>query len=163
MTLHAPAPLAEHHILDRFDSGTPSLDDWLKRRARANQVSGARRCFAVADDARVIAYYALASGSITHAEATSSLRRNMPAPVPVVTLARLAVDRSYQRSGLGRDLIQDAAKRVIAAADQIGIRGMIVHAISEEAKTYYLRHGLHQSPTNEMTLMISLAELKANL
>lgn len=160
MTLHAPAPLSDHHNLDGFDSGTPSLDDWLRRRARANQAGGASRCFVVADDDRVIAYYALASSSITHREATGSFRRNMPDPIPVVTLARLAVDRDYQKLGLGRDLIQDAARRVLAAADQIGIRGMMVHAISEEAKAYYLKRGFLQSPTSEMTLMVSLAMLR---
>lgn len=163
MTLHAPSPLSDHHILDGFDSGTPSLDDWLKRRARANQVAGASRCFVVADDDRVIAYYALASSSIMHRDATGSFRRNMPDPIPVVTLARLAVDREYQKLGLGRDLIQDAGKRVLVAADQIGIRGMMVHAISEEAKAYYIKRGFLQSPTSDMMLMVSLAMLRDSL
>ncbi len=163
MTLFAPAPLGDHHVLDDFDSGTASLDEWLRRRARTNQVSGASRCFVVAEHSQVVAYYALASSSITHRDVTGSFRRNMPDPVPVVTLARLAVDKRYQKLGLGRDLIQDAAKRVLAAADQVGIRGMIVHAISEEAKAYYLKRGFVQSPTNEMTLMVSLDMLRSSL
>lgn len=164
MTVSAPAPLADHHLLDDFDSGTPLLDDWLKRRARTNQATGASRTFVVAtDDQQVVAYYALASSSIANTDASGRFRRNMPDPVPVVTLARLAVDRSYQKMGLGRDLVQDAGKRMIAAADLVGIRGMIVHAISEDAKRFYLARGFVQSPTNEMTLMISLSDLKASL
>lgn len=164
MTISAPAPLAEHHLLDDFDSGTPLLDDWLKRRARSNQTTGASRTFVVeTTDHRVVAYYALASSSIANTDSSGRFRRNMPDPIPVVTLARLAVDRSYQKMGLGRDLVQDAGKRMIAAADLIGIRGMIVHAISEEAKNFYLARGFLPSPTNEMTLMISLVDLKASL
>ena len=164
MTISAPAPLAAHHRLDDFDSGTPLLDDWLKRRARANQENGASRTFVVAtEDQKVVGYYALASSSIANTEVTGRFRRNMPDPIPVVTLARLAVDRSYQKLGLGRDLVQDATKRVIAAADLVGIRGMIVHAISEDAKNFYLARGFLQSPTHEMTLMISLSDLRGNL
>lgn len=163
MSLSAPAPLGDQHSLDDFNSGVLSLDDWLKRRARANQVSGASRTFVVADGDRVIAYYALASSSIASNEATTRLRRNMPDPIPVVALARLAVDQRYQKLGLGRDLVQDAAKRVIAAADLVGIRGMIVHAISVEAKAFYLARGFLPSPTSEMTLMIPLGDLKAAL
>jgi predicted N-acetyltransferase YhbS len=163
VTLHAPALLDTHHTLDTFNSGTPSLDDWLKRRARANQAGGASRTYVVAQDARVLAYYALASGTIAAREASGRMRRNMPDPVPVVTLARLAVDRSFQQRGLGRDLVQDAARRVLAAASIIGIRGIIVHAISEQAKDFYLRHGFIASPTSDMTLMIPLADLRACL
>ncbi len=109
--------LAEHHVLDAFDSGVISQDDWLKRRARANQASGASRTYVVAEDSRVIAYYALASSNIAIREATGRLRRNMPEHILIVTLARLAVDQSFQKHGLGRDLVQDTAKRVMAAAD----------------------------------------------
>jgi GNAT superfamily N-acetyltransferase len=159
----APALLDTHHTLDAFDSGVASLDDWLKRRARANQAGGASRTYVVAQDARVVAYYALASGNIAAREASGRLRRNMPDPVPVVTLARLAVDRSFQQRGLGRDLVQDAARRVLAAAGIIGIRGIIVHAISDQAKAFYLNCGFVPSPISDMTLMISLADLRACL
>ncbi|MDR1967975.1 MAG: GNAT family N-acetyltransferase [Burkholderiaceae bacterium] len=161
MTLHAPALLDAHHTLNAFDSGITSFDAWLKRRARANQAGGASRAYVVAQDARVVAYYALASGNIAAREAGGRLRRDMPDPVPVVTLARLAVDRSFQQRGLGRDLVQNAARRVLAAAGIIGIRGIIVHAISDQAKAFYLHCGFVPSPTSEMTLMISLADLRA--
>ncbi len=163
MTPSAPEPLGDHHILDNFDSGIISLDDWLKRRARTNQASGASRTFFVAAERSVIAYYALASSSVAHADAIGGFRRNMPDPVPVVTLGRLAVDRRYQSRGYGRGLIRDAARRVAVAADQIGIRGLIVHAINEEARLYYLKRGFLPSPTNEMTLMISLNLLRDSL
>jgi GNAT superfamily N-acetyltransferase len=161
--LHAPALLDEHHILDAFDSGVASLDEWLKRRARANQTGGASRTYVVAQESRVVAYYALASSNVAAREASGRLRRNMPDPVPMVTLARLAVDRAFQHRSLGRDLVQDAARRVLAAASIIGIRGILVHAISEQAKAFYLHCGFLPSPTSEMTLMISLADLQACL
>jgi len=163
MTMQAPTRLAEHHALDAFDSGVVSLDDWLKRRARANQTSGASRTYVVAEDSRVIAYYALASSNIAIHEATGRLRRNMPEHIPVVTLARLAVDQGFQKRGLGRNLVQDAAKRVMAAADIIGIRGMIVHAINDDARQFYLEMGFLPSPTSDMTLMVSLADLRASI
>ncbi len=161
--LSAPELLADHHVLDDFQSGTPTLDDWLLRRARANQISGASRVYVTCDDRKVMGYYALASSAIAGGDATGRMRRNMPDPIPVVVLARLAVDRAYQARGVGQGLVRDAALRVLAAADEIGIRGLVVHAISEEAKAFYLSLGLLPSPTNEMTLMIPLGDLKANL
>lgn len=161
--LSAPALLADHHVLDDFQSGLPTLDDWLLRRARANQVSGASRVYVACDDRRVVGYYALASSAIACGDATGRLRRNMPDPIPVVVLARLAVDSAYQGLGIGRGLVRDAAMRVLAAADEIGIRGLVVHAISEDAKAFYLNLGLLPSPTNELTLMIPLGDLKASL
>lgn len=85
----------------------------------------------------------------------------MPDPIPVVVLGRLAVARSHQGTGLGRALFQDAARRVIGAADAIGIRGMIVHALSDDARAFYLRLGLVPSPFEPMTLMGTLADLRA--
>lgn len=163
MTLSAPAPLADHHDLTTFDSGAPSIDEWLKRRARANQAGGASRTFVVTDASRVVGYYALASSSIATTDATGRLRRNMPEPIPVVVLARLAIDLAYQGRGLGRGLVRDAAKRVLAASDAIGIRGLIVHAISDEARRFYLALGFTPSPTSDMTLMIPLGDLRESL
>ena len=161
--LSAPEPLAGHHPLAAFDSGVASLDDWLKRRALQNQASGASRTFVVCDEGEVAGYYALASSAIAAAAAPGRFRRNMPDPVPVVVLARLAVARSQQGSGLGRALFQDAARRVLHASEAIGIRGLLVHALSEEAKAFYLRLGLDESPLEPMTLMVTLADLQAAL
>jgi GNAT superfamily N-acetyltransferase len=161
--LSAPEPLATHHNIDAFDSGVSTLDDWLKRRASQNQASGASRTFVVCDNLTVVAYYALASSAIAPVATSGRFRRNMPDPIPVVVLARLAISRSHQGKGLGRALFQDAAQRVIHAAETIGIRGLLVHAISDEAKAFYLRLGLELSPIEPMTLMTTVAELRAAL
>ncbi len=161
--LTAPEPLGAHHVLERFDSGIATLDEWLRRRAAANQASGASRTYVVCDATEVVGYYALASHAVAAVAATGRVRRNMPDPVPVVVLGRLAVARSHQRHGLGRALFQDAARRVVTAADVIGIRALLVHALSEEAKAFYLRLGLDPSPLEPMTLMGTLADLRAAL
>ncbi len=108
-----------------------------------------------------MAYYALASGAIGTANASGRFRRNMPEPVAV--LARLAVDRAYQGKGVGRALFQDGALRVLNAADAIGIRGMIVHAVCEEAKAFYTKLGFDPSPLDPMTLMVTLADIRLSL
>lgn len=100
----APEPLAAGHILEAFDSGVASLDDWLRRRAMQNQTSGASRTFVACESGQVIAYYALAASAVAPSEAPGRFRRNMPDPIPVVVLARLAIDRSHQGHGLGRAL-----------------------------------------------------------
>jgi len=159
--VRAPELLTVEHGLDGFDCGTPSLDEWLCRRALRNQVSGASRTFVVCDDLRVAGYYALAASAVAPDAASGRFRRNMPDPVPVAVLGRLAVDRAYQGKGLGRALFRDAALRVLAAADSIGIRGLLVHAISDQAKAFYMGLGLEASPLEPMTLMVTLADLTA--
>lgn len=161
--IEAPEPLSAAHLLDGFDSGVASLDEWLRRRALQNQISGASRTFVACDAGQVVAYYALAASAVAPNVTSGRFRRNMPDPIPVVVLARLAIGRARQGQGLGRYLFQDAAKRVIRAADTIGIRGMLVHAISDEAKSFYLRLGLDPSPIERMTLMTTVADLKAAL
>lgn len=163
MPLSAPQPLADHHLLGNFTSGATALDDWLKRRARANQASGASRTFVVCEGDAVVGYYALASGGITLQDEPGRFSRNMPNPIPVVVLARLAVDQAYQGRGLGRALFRDSAQRVVNAADVIGIRGVVVHALSEEAKAFYLALGFDPSPNDPMTLMVTLQDLRAVL
>lgn len=160
MALRPPEPLADHHDLTPFGSGVASLDDWLRRRARANQVSGASRTFVLCDGETVIGYYALASGAVSVAEATGRLRRNMPDPIPVAILARLAVRSDRQGRGLGRALFRDAVFRVLNAAGAIGIRGLLVHAVSDEARAFYVGLGLVESPVDPLTLMASLRDLR---
>ena len=161
--LSAPEPLAGHHPIAAFDSGVPSLDEWLKRRAAQNQASGASRTFVSCDGAKVVGYYALASSAVARAAVSGRFRRNMPDPIPVVVLGRLAVAQSCQGRALGWALFQDAARRVIHPAEVIGIRGLLVHALSEEAKAFYLHHGPDESPLEPMTLMIAIADLRAAL
>jgi GNAT superfamily N-acetyltransferase len=154
--LSAPALLKEAHDLDLFQSGNDTLDEWLRRRARSNQVSGASRTYVVAEGPRVIAFYCLASGALDLADAPGSVRRNMPDPIPMAVLGRLAIDRDWQGKGLGAALLQDAVLRTSQAASIMGIRGLLVHAISEEAKAFYERYGFQCSPNHPMTLVLSL-------
>jgi GNAT superfamily N-acetyltransferase len=153
--------LGSLHVLDAFDCGVASLDEWLKRRAAHNQSSGATRTFVSCEAGKVVAYFALASSAVAPSAAPGRFKRNMPDPIPVVVLARLAIARSHQGRGLGRALFQDAARRVIYAAEAIGIRGLIVHAISDEAKSFYLGLGLGPSPIESRTLMATVADLRA--
>ena len=161
--LSSAEPLSDDHRTDSFDSGEPVLDDWLGRRARANQASGASRTYVVCDGKAVVGYYALASGAVAQAAVPGRFRRNMPDPIPVVVLARLAVDRNYQGRGLGRALFRDAARRVAHAADTIGIRGIVVHAISEEARKFYIALGFDACPAEAMTLVVTLRDVRAAL
>ena len=163
MTLSAPAPLATEHDVSTFSCGHVSFDDWLKRRALSNQKANASRTYVVTDGARVIAYYALASGALASAAATGKLRRNMPDPIPMAILGRLAIDEAFQGQGLGRALFRDAAFRILAAADVIRIRGMLVQAISDEAAAFYRALGLDATHADPRTLTITLAELQASL
>ncbi len=155
-----PEPLRSDHDVAGFDCGVTSLNVWLERRAVANQLSGASRTFVSCKAGKVVAYYALASSAVVPVAATGHFRRNMPDPVPVVVLGRLAVAISHRGRGLGRALFQDAALRVLHAADAVGIRGLVVHALSDEAKVFDQRLGLDESPLDPMTLMVTLADLR---
>lgn len=157
-SLTAPAPLTAEHELETFSSGVEPLDKWLKQRARANEAGGASRTYVVCQDKRVVGYYSLAAGSVLHHTATGRVRRNMPDPVPAALLGRLAIDREWQGRGLGAALLQDAVLRVVGAAESIGVRAILVHAISEEAKAFYEYWGLRPSPVDPMTLMITIEE-----
>lgn len=154
--LFAPAPLSAAHQLDDFCCGVASLDDWIRRRARPNQVSGASRTYVVTDEEKVAGYYGLASGALELNNAPAAVRRHMPDPAPVAILGRLAVDQSYQGKGLGTALLQDAVVRTSQAGNILGIRGLVVHALSLEAKTFYEHYGFTASPTQPMTLILSL-------
>jgi predicted N-acetyltransferase YhbS len=87
----------------------------------------------------------------------------MREPIPVVVLGRLAVDQSLQGKGVGRALVQDASRRVVQAADTIGVRGLLVHALSADAEAFYERLGFHPSPLDPLVLMVTLVDLKAAL
>jgi GNAT superfamily N-acetyltransferase len=163
VTLAAPEPLAAHHNTDAFSCGVDALDHWLKQRALKNQATGASRTFVICDGNRVLAYYALPSSAVAAEQTTGRLRRNMPDPIPVVVLGRLAIDQLLHGQGVGRALVRDACLRVIAAADAIGIRGMLVHALSPEAQAFYTHVGFESSPLEPMTLMATLADLRAAL
>ncbi len=154
MKLRAPAPLSIDHQVQSFACGEASLDEWLKRRALANQASGASRTFVVTDDdLRVMGYYALAAGAVAHHDASRSIRQNMPDPIPVMVLARLAVDVRAQGIRLGAALLKDALQRCVRVAQDTGVRALLVHALHERAREFYLHYGFKVSPVHPMTLM----------
>ena len=163
MSLSAPALLAEHHQLDEFNSGEASLDEWLKKRARVNQVEGASRVFVTCESHRVVGYYSLSSASIVHEIVPGRFRRNMPDPIPVVLLGRLAIAKEWQKKGIGRSLFRDATLRVSHAAEAIGVRGIVVHAISDEARKFYLAIGFTECPHEPMTLVVTLQDIRTAL
>lgn len=155
--LSAPQPLSDEHQLADFDSGEPSLDDWLRRRAAKNQANGSSRTYVVREGDRVVGYYCLAAGAVGHAEAPSTMRRNRPDPVPVLVLGRLAIHKSHHQQGIGTALLNDAIRRAIQAADIAGVTALLVHALSEQARRFYLSRGFIESPVKPMTLCLMLA------
>lgn len=157
LRLLAPQPLTARHRIDEFDCGEPSLNDWLEHRALPNQLAGATRTFvAEAPENRVAGYYALAAGAVSRNAATSRVRRNMPDPVPVLVLERLAVDRPWLGRQLGGALLQDAVKRTLSVSLDTGVRALLVHALGENAKLFYLHYGFRESPMHPLTLMLPL-------
>ncbi|MFT5339529.1 MAG: GNAT superfamily N-acetyltransferase [Cyanobium sp.] len=164
MRLQAPQPLAEHHSTAGFDCGDDTLNLWLLKLALGNQRSGATRTFVLCNsDGAVKAYVALASGAVAVAASPGRFRRNMPDPIPVVVLARLAVCRSVQGQGLARALLADAFERVLLASEQIGVRGIVVHAASAAARDLYLHMGFDPSPSDPNTLLLRLVDVAAAL
>jgi GNAT superfamily N-acetyltransferase len=161
--LTPPAPLTPDHVLDDFGCGEPSLDEWLKKRALKNQVSGASRCFVITDSRAVVGYYCLSAGAISHEAAPKAMRRNMPDPLPVVLLGRLAIDRRYHNRGLGQALMRDALLRAVHVASDTGVFAVLVHALSDAAKRFYLSRGFVESPLQPMTLIMTLATIRTIL
>jgi GNAT superfamily N-acetyltransferase len=151
-----------HHLVD-FDSGEPSLDDWLKKRALKNHASGASRCFVVCADNAVVGYYSLSAGAISHETAPKAMRRNMPDPLPVLLLGRLAIDRRFHNQGLGSALLRDAMLRAVAVARDAGIAALLVHALHDQARQFYLSRGFVTSPLQPMTLMTTLETIRVIL
>lgn len=159
--LSAPQALSATHDLAAFCCGEATLDDWLKRRALINQTSGASRTFVVVDsENRVLGYYALAAGAVAHQLANRSIRQNMPDPIPVLVLGRLAVDSRVQGLKLGAALLQDAVKRAMAVAQHTGVRALLVHALHDEAKRFYEYYGFVESPQHPLTLMLRINSAK---
>lgn len=164
MPLEAPQPLTDQHRTTGFDCGDSSLNQWLEQRALTNQRSGATRTFVVCDgDGVVKAFVALASGAVAVSASPGRFRRNMPDPIPVVVLARLAVCCSAQGQGLARAMLADAFERVLQASEQIGVRGILVHAASAAARNFYLHMGFDPSPTDANTLLLRLVDVDAAL
>jgi predicted N-acetyltransferase YhbS len=164
MGVEAPVPLNQSHDLTSFDCGNADLSEWLKKKALKNHISGASKTFVLCDNNQVVAYYSLAAGSIEHQFVNAKIKRNQPNPIPIVILGRLAVDKTYQKQGLGLDLVKDAVQRVFNAAEVIGIRAILVHAIDESAKTFYEQKcGFTPSGFQDKTLVLLLTDVERTL
>ena len=167
MAYRRPEPLGSQHRLDQFECGEPALDEWLKRHARAAHASDSARVFvATLEDGETVAgYYALAAAQVAPEEAIARATKGQPRsrPVPAVLLARLAVDRQHQGTGIGRSLLQDVLLRCVEAADAIGARILLVHAKHERAKSWYLQYGFEESPTDPLHLQMLMKDVRAFL
>lgn len=155
----APVPITAEHRLDGFESGKPPLDDWLKARALDNEGRASRTYVVTAGgDAHhdVIAYYTLATGGVTLREIRRKDRHNLPNPVPVMVLGRLAVDRRHHGQGLGSALLREAMQRTLDISRSVGVRMLLVHAIDDEAVAFYLRYGFHIFPAGSRTMFLPI-------
>ncbi len=155
-----PAALTRDHEISEFDCGNDVLNDWLIKRALKNQNSGASRTFVICQDNQVIGYYALASGSVERMATPKSIARNMPEPIPVMVLGRLAIAARMQGQRLGSALLKDALLRTLSVSKNVGVRAILVHAISEDAKRFYLGYGFQVSPIDTMTLMLPIRHIE---
>ena len=163
MGIKAPELLTDEHVLDVFCCGKPELDDWLIKKALKNHKRNNTRVYVVCDDNnKVIGYYAIAMGSVQRESALSSLKRNSPNPIPMVVLARLAVDEGYKGRGIGVGLLKDCVLRSVHAMNVVGGAGILVHAIDDEAKAFYKRFGFNESPIDAMTLMARVIDIEAS-
>lgn len=161
MNLSAPQPLDVIHKLEEFDCGKPVLTDWLLRHARQAQASVSARTFVVCDGICVAGYFSLTVGQIDTLEAPERIRRGMGHyPIPVVILARLAVDADYQGQGLGFSMLQDAIRRTFSIADQAGIRALLTHPIDANAERFYRRFGFESTPINDRQLIMLLKDAR---
>ena len=155
--LGRPVLLTADHDTSTFTCRHDSLSAWLNKRALMNAASGASRTYVVCADAGVvIGYCALAAGSIAGGAAPGRLRRNMPDPLPVIVLGRLAVHSDWAGRGIGSGLLRDAVLRSMQAAELIGVRALVCHAIDEEAKGFYVKHGFLASPLDALTVLVGL-------
>ncbi len=156
LNISAPAPLSAQHDFSSFSCGEHSLNIWLKQRALKNEKSGASRTYVVCVENAVVGYYSLAVGSIEHKFTPSKLKRNMPDPIPVMILARLAVDTSHAGKNIGTGLLRDALMRTMQVADIAGIRALLVHALNDAAAAFYMQRGFVASPYDSRILFLPL-------
>lgn len=161
--LGIPEPICANHDVAHFDCGEASLNDWLRKRALRNHASGASRCFVVSDGPVVIAYYTLSAGAISRQASPKALRRNMPDPLPVLLLGRLAVDRNYHNCGIGQALLRDSMLRAVNVSGDAGVFAILVHALSVEARQFYRSRGFVDSQLQPMTLLMTLATVRSIL
>jgi len=161
--ISTPEHLENRHDCSSFDCGEPALSDWLRQQALKNEARGASRTYVVCVGLRVVGYYALATGAVAREAVTGKVRRQMPEPIPVMIIGRLAVDVRHQGQGLGYGLLRDALLRTIQVARQAGIGAVLLHAMTADAKTFYQRAGFQQSPVDPMLMMITLDDVEKAL
>lgn len=161
MSLRGPELLGPGHMVGGFDCGKVPLNDWLARRALANQRSGATRTWVVAEEPanRVVGYYASATASILRSTATKRAARNQPEDIPAILLARLAVDVRFAGQGLGAALLKHFVLKAIEVAGVVGARVLLVHAQDDEGRRFYVRHDFEASPFDELTLMRVITDI----
>ncbi|MBN7332405.1 GNAT family N-acetyltransferase [Mycobacteroides abscessus] len=158
-----PRAITERDDISGFESGAPSLDEYLHNRALANHVGDGSRCFVTCKDGRVMGYYSLSSTAVLRSDMPGRVRRNMPDPIPAILLARLAVDRKTQGMGLGGSLLRDAILRTVQVSEQVGVKILLVHALHEEARTFYERFDFEPSPTDPLHLFLLMKDARAIL
>lgn len=161
--LSAPTRLNSLHELTEFNSGSEVLDSWLKQKALSNDRQGASRTYVICVENRVIGFYCLANGAIARNTAPSKVKRNMPDPIPMMLLGRLAVDQEWQGQGIGKALLKDAILRTMTAADIAGIRGLMVHALNLKAKIFYEQFGFMSSPHDPLLLVLKIDDAVASI
>ncbi|SOC88547.1 Predicted acetyltransferase [Curtobacterium sp. 314Chir4.1] len=163
--LRRPRPITQHDDTSQFECGKPTLTSWLQIRAIRNEAGGASRTFISIDDEtdRIAGYYCLAASSLQSAGVPGSLRRNMPDPIPVVLIGRLAVDLAFQGLGLGASLLQDALVKSIEASRLVGARAVIVNAIDDEAAAFYERFGFAVIPETSRCMYLLVADAEATI
>ena len=158
-----PEPISTEHDLTGFDSGQATLDNWLVSHALKNELGGGSRTYVVSEGGVVTAYYCLSASSVAHTIASGNIRRNMPDPIPVMLLGRLAVRRTHQGNGIARLLVRDAILRTLQASEILGIRAMLVHAIDKNAAGFYRYLGFDESPIDPLILMQPLSTVRKAL
>jgi len=162
--LTSPVLLTKDHDRNSFDCGVPALNDYLKKYALQNQKKHAARTYVVTRGDRIVGYYSLAYGSVSLDEAPQKVKSGLPRhPVPVILLARLAVDSAEQGTGLGAALLKDALLRTIQAAEVAGLRAMLVHAKDDSAKRFYEKYGFEPSPIDAYHLFLRLSDILSSL
>lgn len=156
-----PVLLDKAHDFLEFDCGKEPLNTFLTRHALANQANGSARTFVGLDGSRVIGYYSLAVGSILYDEAPERMAKGLARhPIPILLMARFAVDRSYQGQGVGKGLFKDALKRCLSVAKEAGVRAFMTHAKDEDAKRLYIRFGMMECPTNPLHLYYLMKDIE---
>lgn len=158
--LARPRPIDAGDNRSDFDCGEESLNEWIQKRAIKNESAGASRTFVCidSDEGRIAGYYCMSASALAHVDTTSALRKNMPNPVPVILVGRLAVDTRYQGRGLGASLLRDAIAKGLVASQTVGARAFLVHALSDSAEGFYRRFGFELVPESSRTMYLLMQD-----